>query len=240
MTPRFRVSAVAIDLDGTLLDTIAEIADATNDMLVALGRMPLPVEQVRSFVGKGIGNLIRRALSATGSDAPDTPELERATESFRACYQRVLGRDCRPYDGVVEGLERLRGLGLRLACITNKAERFTLPLLEATQLAPYFELVVSGDSLPHAKPHPAPLLHVAARFGIAPDRLLMIGDSGNDAQAARAAGCPVLIVPYGYNEGAPVDDLDCDGIVTSLAAAALCVQPGAGHPSPNQDLTAST
>jgi phosphoglycolate phosphatase len=222
---RFSVSAVAIDLDGTLLDTIGEITLATNLMLAAQGLPELPDDEVRDMVGKGVARLVRRALAASTGSEPDEVLISKSTDLFRERYEAILGHDTAPYDGVVEGLDRFRAMGLGLACITNKIERFTMPLLERAGLAEYFGIVVSGDTLPRPKPHPDPLLHVAAHFGIAPSGLLMLGDSGNDAQAARAAGCPVLVVPYGYNEGAPVDDLDCDGIIHSLAAAADLIEP---------------
>ena len=113
---------------------------------------------------------------------------------------------------------------LRLACVTNKAARFTLPLLEQKGLAPYFELVVSGDTLARKKPDPMQLAHICAAFALAPEKVLLIGDSANDALAARAAGCPVLCVSYGYNEGGDVHDLECDAIVGSLSEAANVLQ----------------
>jgi phosphoglycolate phosphatase len=119
----------------------------------------------------------------------------------------------------------MRAARLKLACVTNKAEAFTLPLLEHTGVRGYFDLVVSGDSLPRMKPDPLPLLHIAARFGLPPERLLLIGDSANDTVAARSAGCPVLCVPYGYNGGREVRELDCDAIVATLVEASNLIEP---------------
>jgi phosphoglycolate phosphatase len=124
---------------------------------------------------------------------------------------------------VVEGLDAMRAAGFRLACITNKAARFTHPLLKDTGLFDYFELILSGDTLPEKKPSPLPLRHACQVFGCEPAALLLIGDSLNDAQAARAAGCPVFCVPYGYNRGRPVTELDIDAVVPSLADAAKLV-----------------
>jgi phosphoglycolate phosphatase len=126
---------------------------------------------------------------------------------------------------VVEGLERMRAGGLKLACVTNKAQAFTLPLLERTGMAGFFDLVVSGDTLPRKKPDPLPLLHIAQHFRLLPPQLLLIGDSDNDTDAARAAGCPVVCVPYGYTGGRQVRDLDCDAIVASLIEAAELIAP---------------
>ena len=125
----------------------------------------------------------------------------------------------RPFPGVVEGLDALREQGFRLGCVTNKAQKFTLPLLEKTGLDRYFELTLSGDSLPEKKPHPLPLQHAAQFFGCNPAELLLIGDSVNDAEAARAAGCPVFIVPYGYNEGQELRGLDCDAFIDDVPSA---------------------
>lgn len=223
--PRFCVAAVAIDLDGTLLDTLPEITLAIQHMLDALALPRLAESIIRSYIGKGVQNLVQRVLRSVCEAEPSEAEVSAALTLFRDCYARVLGQHSTPYDGAREGLDRFRAMGLRLACITNKATRFTLPLLARKGLDVYFELVVAGDTLPHAKPHPLPLQHAARHFSVAPSRLLMVGDSRNDAQAARAAGCPVLLVPYGYNEGESVDEIDCDGIVASLAAASAYVLP---------------
>ncbi|MDP2805250.1 MAG: HAD-IA family hydrolase, partial [Gallionellaceae bacterium] len=125
----------------------------------------------------------------------------------------------KPYGGAIEGLEAMRAAGFRMGCITNKAARFTGPLLEGTGLAKYFEIVVSGETLPEKKPHPLPLLHAAKFFGVPIEQLLLIGDSLNDTLAARAAGCPVFCVPYGYNHGEPVETLDLDAVIANLPAA---------------------
>ena len=219
----FDVGGVAFDLDGTLLDTVHDLAAAVNELLAERGHAPLAKDHIRSLVGKGMANLVRRALAGAHGVAPETiadDEVEAALAIYQARYGALLGRETEIYDGVEEGLARLHAMGLPLAVVTNKASRFVRPHLEQAGIAKYFDLVLGADDLPFRKPHPEPLLHVAREFGIAPARLLMVGDSVNDAQAARAAGCPVLIVPYGYNEGMPVAELDADGIVSSLAAVA--------------------
>jgi phosphoglycolate phosphatase len=144
----------------------------------------------------------------------------QALALFQDFYFEESGRCTALYPGVLDGLERLLALRLRLACVTNKAARFTLPLLEQKGLAPYFELVVSGDTLARKKPDPMQLAHICAEFGLPRAQALLIGDSVNDTLAARAAGCPVMCVSYGYNEGGDVHNLDCDAIVASLSEAA--------------------
>jgi phosphoglycolate phosphatase len=132
---------------------------------------------------------------------------------------------------VREGLAALRALGLRLACVTNKPQAFSESLLAATGLAGFFEMIVGGDALPRRKPDPLPMLHVCGRFGLPPARMLAIGDSINDALAARAAGMPVLVVPYGYNEGRPAETIDADGVVASLAEVAALLEPAVPDPT---------
>jgi phosphoglycolate phosphatase len=219
-----RVSAVTIDLDGTLADTVPDLAAATNGMLRELGRPPLEEAQVRAFVGKGIAKLVERALAGGLDGSVEGPELARALPVFERCYAAVNGRHTRLYPGAREALEALRAKGFPLACVTNKAQRFTAPLLEQLGLARYFEEVIAGDTLPQRKPDPAPLLHACRRLGVPPERMLVIGDSVNDAQAARAAGCPVICVSYGYNEGRDVRELDVDAIVSSLPEAARLIE----------------
>lgn len=210
------VRAVMIDLDGTLLDTIPDLAAAANQMLVHLGREPLPLEVVRTFVGKGIPRLVERALARDIEGRADAAALAAALPVFERFYTEVNGRYTTIYPGVREGLEQFRAGGFPLACVTNKSAAFTGPLLERMGLAHFFAQTISGDTLARKKPDPLQLLHACAQFAVPPDRMLMIGDSGNDALAARAAGCPVFCVPYGYNEGQPVQSLDVDAIVGSL------------------------
>ena len=209
------IRSVTIDLDGTLLDTVPDLAAAANAMLRELGRTELPIATIAAFIGRGIPKLVARCLPDLDDHA-----VEQAQVIFRRHYAIENGRRSRLFPGVLEGLQAFRAAGLPLAVITNKAAAFTEPLLVATQLAPWFEFAVSGDSLPHKKPHPAQLLHACERMGTSPAENLHIGDSHHDAVAARAAGCPVFIVPYGYNEGEDVQGIDCDAIVTSLMEAA--------------------
>ena len=214
------IAAVMIDLDGTLLDTVPDLAAAADRMLAALGLPARTQAEVRSFIGKGIPNLVRRCLQASACAARAEALQADALALYHDFYFEESGRRTTVYPGVLEGLEQFLAMGLRLACVTNKAARFTLPLLEQKGLAPYFELVVSGDTLSRKKPDPMQLTYICAAFALAPEKVLLIGDSANDALAARAAGCPVLCVSYGYNEGGDVRNLDCDAIVESLSEAA--------------------
>jgi phosphoglycolate phosphatase len=219
-----RVQGVTIDLDGTLLDTIPDLAVAANLMLDELGKPPLDVDVIRTFVGQGISRLVERTLAA-GINGEIDPELtKRALAIFERRYTEVNGRHTTVYSGVHEGLMRLREQRFPLACVTNKSQRFTLPLLEMVGLAPYFEHVVCGDTLARKKPDPAPLLHACDALKIPPRDMLMIGDSMNDTEAARAAGCPVFCVTYGYSEGLDVRDLDSDALVDSLADAVILIE----------------
>jgi len=219
-----RVKAVTIDLDGTLADSIPDLAAATNMMLRELGRPELPLERIKEFVGKGIPRLVERSLARTIDGTASAEEMSRALPVFERHYTDVNGRHSVLYPGVQEGLEEFRAMQMPLACVTNKSGRFTVPLLEQLGIAGFFEQIIGGDALPQKKPHPAQLLHACKRFGIKPAEMLMIGDSGNDAQAARAAGCPVFCVPYGYNEGQDVRKLDVDAIVPSLIEAKRLIQ----------------
>jgi phosphoglycolate phosphatase len=208
-----------IDLDGTLLDTIPDLAVAANMMLTELKRPVLPESLIRNFVGKGIHNLIERTLTGSMDGKPDAELFQQALPIYERCYTAVNGKHTTIYPGVKEGLDALRALALPMVCVTNKSERFTLPLLDYVSLSGYFVNVVAGDTLPQKKPDPAPLLHACTQLKVAPGEMLMIGDSLNDAQAARSAGCPIFCVTYGYNEGHDVRTLDVDAIVASLVEA---------------------
>lgn len=210
----FQVAAVLFDLDGTLLDTIADLAEGANRMLAELGRPLRSQAEIHGFVGKGIPNLVERCLTEGCSATPG--EVAHGIAVFRRHYAQVNGLQARIYPGIEESLATLRSRGLRLGCVTNKAATFTEPLLVRMGLADYFEVVVSGDTLPVKKPDPAVLLHACRHLGIPPGGALMVGDSANDALAARAAGMPVVLVSYGYSEGMPVDTIECDGLLSDV------------------------
>jgi phosphoglycolate phosphatase len=211
----FNVEAVLFDLDGTLVDSLPDIAETANRMLAEIGRPARELAQIGGFVGKGIPNLVERCLTEGASATHE--QIDAAIMVFRRHYAVVNGECSRVFPGVLETLEAMRARGLKLACVTNKPEVFTLPLLERTGLAPYFDLVVGGDTLAVKKPDPAMLRFACERLGTR--RALMIGDSINDAQAARAAGLPVLLVTYGYSVGMPVDTIECDGLLSDAREA---------------------
>lgn len=214
------VRAAIIDLDGTMLDTIPDFHVALNGMRAELDLQPITQDQIALMVGKGSENLIRSVLGLDWDAARVEAHFETAMDAYQRHYLSINGNYSALYPGVIEGLTAMKAQGLRLACVTNKPISFTTPLLKLKGLDGFFEVVYGGDSLPRKKPDPLPLQTVCADFGLAPAQVVAIGDSSNDAQAARAAGCPVLTVPYGYNHGESIHAIDSDGIVDTLLDAA--------------------
>ena len=218
-----RVDAVIIDLDGTMVDTMGDFSEALNRMLRELALPPIGMDSIQNMVGKGSEHLLRSVLNhvlALDGKADAAIEIEAhypaAWDSYQRHYLDINGQYASVYAGVEDGLKRLRAQGLRLACLTNKPTDFAVPLLTAKGLTGYFEHVFGGDAFERKKPDPLPLLKTCEALGTAPARTLMLGDSSNDAQAARAAGCPVVLVTYGYNHGEPVRGVNADGFVDSL------------------------
>ncbi len=205
--------AAIVDLDGTLVDTLGDFVVALGAMLAELGQAPVGRDFVARTVGQGSAHLIRRTLAEVGAPA----ELyDAAWRGYQRHYLAINGAYSAVFPGVVEGLERLRSRGLRLACLTNKPGAFARPLLARKGLERYFEHVFGGDAYARQKPDPLPLVETCKALGSAPAATWMIGDSRNDAQAARAAGCPVVLVTYGYNHGEPVRGVDADAYVDRL------------------------
>ena len=218
--PHPPIKAVLFDLDGTLLDTLPDLHVAANAMLRDMGRPELPLESIRSYVGRGIPNLIKRALADSLHVAEnDQPAPADAVASYRQHYARENGRNVRVYPGVIAGLEKFKSHGLPMGIVTNKADPFIRPLLNAMGLAAYFEVLVGGDLLPKVKPDPMPIIWACGRLGFSPPDVLFIGDSINDFLSARAAGCPVFLLPYGYNEGRDVREFDADAHIGSVDEA---------------------
>jgi phosphoglycolate phosphatase len=214
-----RISAVILDLDGTLVHTAPDFHVAINAMRAEFGMAPLSVETISGLIGKGAEFLVRNSLEIEAGGAP-APEACDAMDAFFRNYSAVNGQHASLYPEVTEGLRAMRDHGLRLACVTNKPSGFAMDLLRMKRLDSYFEFVFGGDAFARKKPDPLPLQEACTRFGLPQNRVLVIGDSSNDATAARAAGCPVLLVPYGYNHGHAAAETDCDGVVNTLLQAA--------------------
>ncbi len=196
------LDAAIIDLDGTMVDTQGDFVAALGLTLTELG---LPVVD-RAFVGRTVGkgseHLLRSTLTHVGGD----PALyEPAWAAYQRHYLAINGRHSDVYPGVAEGLAQLRALGLPLACLTNKPGDFARPLLALKGLDGHFVRVFGGDAFARKKPDPLPLIETCRALGTEPSRTLMVGDSRNDAEAAHAAGCPVVLVRHGYNHGEPID-----------------------------------
>ncbi len=227
MTPHWHgrpLHAVLFDLDGTLADTAADIALALRLAMAEQGLAAPPVAAVRTMIGRGAAVLVARAVDACGTPVDAAAQgalLAGYHRHYAALHDELLGggSKARAYAGVAEGLAALHAAGLRLVVVTNKPQAIALRLLQRLGLSPWFDLVVGGDNVAAGrKPAADPLLHACDAMGVAPSQALMVGDSGVDVAAARAAGLPVLCVPYGYNEGEDVRALACDGFVDSLAA----------------------
>ena len=226
------VDAAIVDLDGTMVDTIGDFAEAITRMLADLQLPSLPAQEVEHMVGKGTEHLLRSVLAfvLAQSGHPEAGRTDAVEALFPAALARyehhyiaINGEYSTVYAGVKEGLQALKDAGLQLACVTNKPMAFTVPLLAAKGLDGLFVQVFGGDSFPKKKPDPMPLLKTCEALASPPARTLMLGDSSNDAQAARAAGCPVVLVGYGYNHGQPIQTVDADGFVDSLAQLQVTV-----------------
>ena len=195
------IQAAIVDLDGTLVDTVGDFDVALNAMLSEHGLPRVDRRFIERTVGKGSEHLIHCCLAEVGADAA---LYDRAWSLYQLHYRAVNGQHSALFPGVIEGLERLRALGLPMACLTNKPGAFAQDLLHRMGLAGYFDLVFGGDAFERKKPDPLPLLKTCEALGTAPAQTWMIGDSSNDARAAAAAGCPALLVSYGYNHGEPI------------------------------------
>lgn len=210
---RTRFDAVLVDLDGTMVDTLGDFDAVLNAMLVEMALPAVPRVFIEHTVGKGSEHLIRSTLAQVGAPAE---RFDEAWERYQRIYLAINGEHARVYDGVIEALTLWQAAGFQLACLTNKPGAFATGLLARKGLSAFFTLTVGGDAHPRKKPDPMPLLKTCEALGVTPARTLMVGDSSNDLQAARAAGCAVVLVPYGYNHGQSVDDLGADGVCARL------------------------
>jgi len=207
---------ILIDVDGTMVDSVPDLAYCVDELMKALDRPAHGEAQVRNWVGNGVERLVRRALVGQLDGEPPEEDFARAYPIFVELYAVNTSVRSRLYPGVREGIDWLKSQGYRLGCVTNKAARFTLPLLTDLGVHDDFELVVSGDTMPVKKPDPAPLLHAARYFGVAAGESLMVGDSVSDVRAARAAGFQIVCVSYGYNHGVDVRTAHPDAVIDSL------------------------
>ena len=227
------IDAVIVDLDGTMVDTVGDFCVALNlmlrDLTAPFDAYSMDTQTVSQMIGKGSEHLIKSVLKHvsiaeaainSGVEHFSGNALEALFEpawlSYQAHYRAVNGQHATVFPGVLAGLQQLKAVGLRMACLTNKPTDFALALLKEKGLDSFFEHTYGGDAFKHKKPHPLPLLKTCEALGSQPHRTLMVGDSCNDAQAARAAGCPVALVTYGYNHGQPVQSVDADVFVDSL------------------------
>ena len=207
---------VLIDVDGTLVDSVPDLAYCVDEMLKALD-MPVRGEaRVRHWVGNGVERLVRRALINQLDGEPDDVLFEKAMPIFNALYAENTSKRSCLYAGVKEAMEFLKGTGVKIGCVTNKAAQFTLPIIKDLGLADYFEIVICGDTLAKKKPDPMPLLHAAEKLGVKPEESLMLGDSMSDVKAARAAGFDIICMSYGYNHGEDIRDSKPDAVVDSM------------------------
>ena len=207
---------VLIDVDGTLVDSVPDLAYCVDEMMKALDLPTHGEARVRNWVGNGVERLVRRALVGQLEGEPDEVLFQRAYPIFLDLYAENTSKRSALYPGVAEGVAWLKAQGYRLGCVTNKAARFTLPLLKDLGVHDHFEIIISGDTLPQKKPDPAPLLHAARFFGVEPEPALMIGDSVSDVTAARAAGFQIVCMSYGYNHGADIRDFHPDAVIDSM------------------------
>jgi len=207
---------ILIDVDGTLVDSVPDLAYCVDEMMKQLD-MPVRGEgRVRHWVGNGVERLVRRALINELDGEPDEALFERAYPLFIELYDKNHSGRSSLYPGVVEGLDYMQAAGYRLGCVTNKAAQFTIPILKALDIHDRFESIICGDTLPKKKPDPLPLIHSAELLGVHPENSLMLGDSMSDVKAARAAGFQIICMSYGYNHGVDIHDSNPDAVIDSM------------------------
>jgi len=211
------IRGLLLDLDGTLCDSVPDLAFSIDAMLARLGRSPAGEAAVRDWVGNGVATLVARALAASGAPPADTESHSEALAIFSQIYRAHNGRRSRLYPGVAATLARFSNNDLRLACVTNKPREFTLDLLAELGIRALFSVVVAGDDARARKPDPAPLELAMARLELGRRQCLFVGDSVHDVEAARAAGVAVICVPYGYNHGVDIGEAHPDAVVESFS-----------------------
>ncbi|MGB0849014.1 MAG: phosphoglycolate phosphatase [Thiolinea sp.] len=213
----FTPEMVLIDIDGTLVDSVPDLAFCVDETMKRCGYPMRGEAAVRKWVGNGVQRLIQRALANDLNGLPSDEDFAGAMPVFMELYAENVSKRSRLYPGVIEGLDYLASVsGLKVGCVTNKAAEFTQPLLENLGILERFAIVVSGDTLSEKKPHPLPLLHAAETLGVKPEASLMLGDSKSDVKAARAAGFRIICMSYGYNHGEDIRDYEPDAVIDSM------------------------
>ena len=212
-----RPEMVLIDVDGTLVDSVPDLAFCVDAMMSQLGMPERGEQRVRHWVGNGVERLVKRALIDQLDGEPDEALFAKALPVFESLYRENTSKRSCLYQGVQEALDFLQTTGVRIGCVTNKASQFTLPLLQDLGVRDYFEIVICGDMVARKKPDPMPLLQAAEQLGTAPQASMMLGDSMSDVKAARAAGFQIVCMSYGYNHGEDIRDYNPDAVVDSMA-----------------------
>ena len=207
---------ILIDVDGTLVDSVLDLAYCVDEMMKAIGREPHGETKVRDWVGNGVERLTRRALIGQLDGEPSDEDFAKGYPIFLELYKDNTSKRSCLYPGVREGLDYMKSQGYRLGCVTNKDAQFTIPLLKGLGIYDEFGIVVSGDTLPVKKPDPQPLLHAAAHFGVGAEDSLMLGDSKSDVTAARNAGFQIVCMSYGYNHGEDIRNYHPDAVIDSM------------------------
>jgi phosphoglycolate phosphatase len=207
---------ILIDVDGTLVDSVPDLAYCVDEMMCRLDRPAHGAAQVRNWVGNGVERLVRRALVGQLEGEPSDDDFAKAYPIFLELYAANTSQRSLLYPGVLDGLDYLQSKGFRLGCVTNKVSQFTIPLLKDLGIHDRFEIVVCGDTLPVKKPDPGPLLYAAEFFDVAPAEALMLGDSKSDVAAARAAGFQIICMSYGYNHGEDIRAYAPDAVIDSM------------------------
>jgi len=217
-----RIRAVLFDMDGTLVDTLPDIAAAVNAALVELKLHALDPARIATLIGNGPRILSRRALDAQESLTADQRErlVEPLLEGYARNYAVQAGKLGQVFPGTIEGLRELSAGGYRLGVVTNALQHLAETVLSRFGIAPHLQVVIGGDRVARHKPHPEPLWQACNALDVGPHETLMVGDSINDVAAARAAGCEVVCLPHGYDQGQPVQELGCDVLVALTALPA--------------------
>ena len=208
---------ILIDVDGTLVDSVPDLAYCVDEMMKALGQQPHGEDKVRNWVGNGVERLVKRALLGQLDGEPAEADFEKALPVFLDLYSQNVSARSTLFPGVRDAIDYFKQQHYKLGCVTNKASQFTIPLLEDLGIHDEFDYIVCGDTLPKKKPDPMPLLHAAEQLKVTPENSLMIGDSISDVKAAREAGFQIICMSYGYNHGEDIRDYDPDLVVDSMA-----------------------